>query len=378
MLKDVLRERLEVIESNGLLRKLKQSTVRSSIAERKIQNDAGNELTSFSCNDYMGLSTHDVVKQAAIDAINLYGIGARASRLTTGNHPLYAEIEAKLASLYGTEAALVFSSGYTANIGSISALVGRHDMILADKFIHASSLDGARLSGATIYRFTHNNVDHCMQLISKYRELHDNCLILLENIYGVDGDLAPVDEFIQLAKEWNAWVIVDTAHGFGMLSSLQADIYVGTLSKAMGALGGFVCSSKITIEYLLNKSRSFIYTTALPPAIIAAASASIDLFKSYAEVPMRLAKEFCKIMELPVPQSHIVPLIMEDVRSVILAEQALAERGILVSAIRPPTAPTPRLRLTFTAAHKLIDVHRLCNALKACVVLTEAGNWRVL
>ncbi|WP_148116780.1 aminotransferase class I/II-fold pyridoxal phosphate-dependent enzyme, partial [Anaplasma phagocytophilum] len=129
MLKDILRERLEVIESNGLLRKLKQSTIQSSIAGRKIQNDAGNELTSFSCNDYMGLSTHDVVKQAAIDAINLYGIGARASRLTTGNHPLYAEIEAKLASLYGTEAALVFSSGYTANIGSISALVGRHDMI---------------------------------------------------------------------------------------------------------------------------------------------------------------------------------------------------------------------------------------------------------
>ncbi|MDD9361611.1 MAG: aminotransferase class I/II-fold pyridoxal phosphate-dependent enzyme, partial [Anaplasma sp.] len=133
MLEDMLRERLEVIERKGLLRKLKQITIQSSIAGRKIQNDEGNELTSFSCNDYMGLSTHDEVKQAAIDAINLYGMGARASRLSTGNHALYAEIEAKLAAVYRTEAALVFSSGYTANIGSVSALVGRHDMILADK-----------------------------------------------------------------------------------------------------------------------------------------------------------------------------------------------------------------------------------------------------
>ena len=364
MLKDVLRERLKSIENKGLLRKLKNSTLHTSLEGRKIHTEEGNELVSFSCNDYMGLSTHELVKQAAIDAIKLYGVGARASRLVTGNHPFYGEIEEKIAKVYGTESALVFSSGYLANIGSIAALVGRHDMILADRLIHASSIDGAKLSGASVYRFSHNDVAHCNELLKEFRGLHNNCLILVENVYGMDGDMAPIDELVPLAKNWNAWLAVDAAHGFGMLSTAKPDLYMGTLSKATGALGGYACASKVTIDYLLNKARSLIYTTALPPAIVAAASTAIDLYIHHRDVPLRFAREFCEILGLPTPQSHIVPLIMKDTESAVLGEQKLADRGILVSAIRPPTVPTPRLRFTFTAAHKLIEIHRLCNALK--------------
>ncbi|MFV9838686.1 MAG: aminotransferase class I/II-fold pyridoxal phosphate-dependent enzyme [Aaplasma endosymbiont of Hyalomma asiaticum] len=372
MLKDVLRERLKSIEDRGLLRTLKSSTLLTSLEGRKIHTAEGDALISFSCNDYMGLSTHEQVKQAAIEAIQLYGVGSRASRLVTGNHPLYSELEEKIAKVYNTESALVFSSGYLANIGSISALVGRHDMILADRFVHASSIDGAKLSGATMYRFAHNDVRHCYKVLQEFRSQHENCLILVENVYGMDGDLAPIDELVSLAKDWNAWLAVDAAHGFGMLSVSQPDIYVGTLSKTTGALGGYACASKVIIDYLLNKARSLIYTTALPPAIIAAASTAIDLYVHQQDVPIRFAKEFCQILGLPAPKSYIVPLIMKDIESAVLGEQELAKRGILVSAIRPPTVPTPRLRFTFTAAHKLIEVHRLCNALKETGILANS------
>lgn len=375
MLENVLKGRLNLLESEGLLKKLKKSILNTSSPEgRKIQTESGEELTSFSCGDYIGLTAHETVKQAAIDAINTYGVGARASRLTTGNHPIYEELETKIAKIYQTEAALVFSSGYLANIGSISALVDDSCMVLADQLIHASATDGAKLSGAELYTFTHNDIEDCRMLLREHRNKYKHCLILTENVSGVEGDLAPVDDLVRLAREYDAWIAVDTAHGFGILGTAKPDMYMGTLAKAAGALGGYICASRVTIEYLLNKARSFVYTTALPPSLIAAANAALDIYTSYAGVPLRLAKEFCQMLELPPPKSHIVPLVMVDSRSALDAEKTLAGNGILVSAVCPPVAPTPRLKFVFTAAHKLIDIHRLCNILKNCGVLANSAQ----
>ncbi|AAV86370.1 hypothetical protein AM268 [Anaplasma marginale str. St. Maries] len=361
-LESVLKARCESIASKGLLRKV--ATITRKATSRRVTTADGMQLISFSCNDYMSLANHSAVKRAAIKAIELYGVGAQASRLVTGNHPLYKEIEEKIAAIYRTEAALVFSSGYLANVGSISAIVGRHDMILADRLIHASAVDGAKLSGAKIYRFMHNDLAHCEELLKKYRKMHRHCLVLVEGVYGMDGDLAPVDELAKVAREHGAWLAVDVAHSFGMTSTLQPDIYIGTLSKATGALGGYVCSSRVVIDYLQNAARSFVYTTALPPAIVAAASAAIDIARESCEIPITLAKKFCEAMELPEPKSHIVPIIMRDPHSAVHAAQILAKRGFLVAAIRPPTVPTPRLRFAFTAAHTLQDIHRLCETLR--------------
>ncbi|MEH0831386.1 8-amino-7-oxononanoate synthase [Anaplasma bovis] len=376
VLDDILKKRLLHIESKGLLRKLRSSTYSTSeYGDHKVivgGEETDEPLTCFSCNDYMGLASNALVKQAAIDAIERYGVGACASRLITGNHSLYEELEKRIAEIYGTEASLVFSSGYLANIGGISALVDRHDMILADKYIHASSMDGIKLSGAKLYRFAHNDVAHCEELLNEYRKLHKHCLIVVENVYGMDGDVAPLDDLIKVAKKYDSWVAVDAAHGFGMVEEARPDIYIGTLSKAVGSLGGYICASKVTIEYIINKARSFIYTTALPPAIVAAATAAIDLYLAYKDVPLRLAKEFCQILGLRAPQSHIVSLIMRDSQSALDAERTLAKRGILAVAIRPPTVPTPRLRFVFTAAHKLIDIHRLCNVLRQDSILENS------
>ncbi|QJC27782.1 8-amino-7-oxononanoate synthase [Anaplasma platys] len=375
MLESVLKGKLNLLESEGLLKKLKKSILNTSSPEgRKIQTDTGEELTSFSCSDYIGLAAHETVKQAAIDAINAYGVGARASRLATGNHPIYEELETKIAKIYQTEAALVFSSGYLANIGSISALVDESCMVLADQLIHAAAVDGVKLSGAKLHVFAHNDIEDCKVLLKEHRHKYKHCLILTENVCSLDGDLAPVDDLVKLAREHDTWIAIDTAHGFGILGTSKPDLYMGTLSKAAGALGGYICAPRTTIEYLLNKARSFIYTTALPPALIAAANAALDIYTSYAGVPLRLAKEFCQMLELPPPKSHIVPLIMRDSRSAINAEKTLADNGILVTAICPPSVPTPRLKFIFTAAHKLIDIHRLCNILKSCGVLDGSAQ----
>ncbi|QXK92162.1 8-amino-7-oxononanoate synthase [Neoehrlichia mikurensis] len=370
MLADVLQKKLSSIKSKGLFRQLDTSI---KLSNSRIVYKNGQKLISFACNDYMDLANHYLVKKAAIDAINLYGVGVCASRLITGNHILYKEIEEKLTKLYGTEAALVFSSGYLTNLGIISSLVNRQDMILADKLIHASSIDGIKLSQATLYRFLHNDIDHCQELLNKYRKLHKHCLIIIENIYGMDGDLASVDDFIKLSKKYNAWIIVDTAHGFGQVTNLTPDIYVGTLSKITGALGGYICSSKIVIEYIINKARSFIYTTAIPPMIVAAASSAIDIINKNKYIPINFARIFCKSLGLPEPQSNIVPLIMKDINAALNAEQILAKKGFLVTAIRPPTSPTPRLRFTFSTKHRLSDIQRLCKVLKEEQILDQGA-----
>ncbi len=359
------------LEENGLLRGL-QTSARDGITITR----GNNKLISFSCNDYLGLSQHPALKKAAADAIEKYGVGSGASRFVTGNNPLYNELESRLAHLKGTEDAIVFGSGYLTNIGIIPAIAGRSDLILADKFVHACLIDGAQLSGAKLLRFEHNNVQKCEEILKKQRKGYKNCVILTDGVFSMDGDIAPVDELCRLAKKYNAWLITDDAHGLGVLNNgigsspnLKPHIQMGTLSKAVGGFGGYVCTSKKVADFLRNKSRSLIYSTALPPMVLAAAIAAIDIITSDKELikkPLENARYFTEVLGLPEAQSPIVPLILGEAAKAIEASKMLEANGFLVSAIRPPTVPqgTARLRFTFSALHNREEIGKLAEIIK--------------
>ena len=345
----------------------------------------GKALVSFSCNDYLGLSQHPRVLAAAKEAIDLYGAGAAASRLVTGNVPLYEQLEAALAEYAGAESACVFGSGYLASIGTIPALVGAGDLILADKLVHACMIDAARLSGATVMRFAHNNMDHCRLLLENNRAEHHHCLILSESVFSMDGDRAPVSLLERFGREFDAWVMVDGAHaisspppegegGVGGLATYSKPervatphpnpppqegrefILMGTLSKTLGSYGGYVAGSNILTDYLKTAARSLIFSTGLPPAALGAAIAALEIIKNdpmLTQQPLQRARHFTALLGLPPAQSAIVPLILGANERALAASRLLEERGYLVTAIRPPTVPenTARLRFAFSALH---------------------------
>lgn len=355
-------------EKNGLKREI--VTTNRQDATRIIRG--GREYISFSCNDYLGLTHHPKVKRAAIEAIKKYGAGAGASRLVTGSHPLYDILEQKIAKLKNTEDAIVFGSGYLVNIGIIPALVGKGDLIIADRLVHACLIDGAQLSGAKLMRFEHNNVEKCASILQKYRAEYNNCLIITDNIFSMDGDAAPVDALFILAEQNNAWLLTDDAHGIGVLSDKPRNnphLQMGTLSKAVGAYGGYVATSKKVADLLRNKSRSLVYSTGLPPSVISSAIEALDVIENDKELcgkPLANARYFTKLLGVADATSPIVPLILGDEHKAIAASQELKEYGFLVSAIRPPTVPkaTSRLRFTFSALHKKEDIERLAQIIK--------------
>lgn len=336
---------------------------------------------NFCSNDYLGLSQDPRLKDAAAAAAHEYGAGAGASRLVTGNHPLYDTLERKIAALKGTEAAIVFGSGYLANVGTIPVFAGEGDLILADELAHACMLSGAKLSGATVVLFRHNDIAHLRERLTAHRPSARHCLILTEGVFSMDGDLAPLPEIIAAARTHDAWLMTDDAHGLGVIGEgrgaaahwgVTPDIQMGTLSKAAGAYGGYVAASKPVIDLLINRARSFVYATGLPPAVVAAATAGIDIIatdKALCAKPLALARQFCAQLNLPAPQSAIVPLILGPSTAALEASAALEVQGFLVTAIRPPTVPhgTARLRITFTAAHREADVARLVEAVRPFV-----------
>ncbi len=360
VLDDILNTELAALEQAGRRRLLPYS-VRET--DTKI---------SFASNDYLGLSQHPAVKEAAIHAIETYGMGAGASRLVTGNHPLYAELEALLAEMKGHEAACVFASGFAANQGVITALMGKDDVVLFDRLAHASLIDGVMLSGATWLRFKHNDVEDCARLLAASRSKYRRCLIITETVFSMDGDRAPVEELAALTEKYDAWMLTDDAHGLGLsmgqearAGALKSILQTGTLSKSAGALGGYVCGSRTLIEYLHSASRPLIYSTALPPAVLAAAITALKITRQddgLRAAPLRHAQFFCSQLGLPAPYSAIVPLILGEEARVLDAAQRLQEAGFIVSAIRPPTVPpgTSRLRFTFSALHREEDIERLC------------------
>lgn len=330
--------------------------------------------TSFACNDYFGLSQHPGVIGAATSALDTYGAGAGASRLITGNHPFYAPLEHALAAHCRKEAALVFGSGYLTNLGILPALVGEGDLILTDKLVHACILDGAALSGATLKRFRHNDVAHAQALLNEHRASHNRAVIVTDHIFSMDGDRAPLAELAALANSHDAWLMADDAHGLGFHDhEAPVDIWMGTLSKALGSYGGYVAASRTVIDYLLTSARSFMFTTGLPPANCAAALKALDIVKAEPERTARaqnLAVKTAKALGLPLPQSAILPIIYGDEEKALAAGEALKARGILAMAVRPPTVPagTARLRLAFCSQHSDEQVEQLISALQSLKV----------
>jgi len=335
----------------------------------------GRRLLSFSCNDYLGLSQHPAIKAAAIEALERYGAGSAASRLVTGNHPLYGELEARLARMKGTAAACVFGSGYLTNAGVAPVLAGREDLILIDELAHSSLWTGARLSRAVAHPFRHNDAAHLRALFAEHRARHRHALVITEGVFSMDGDRAPVADLAVLARERDAWLMVDDAHDLDFGNARHADIplRIGTLSKALGAYGGYVCSSQPVIELIRNRARTLVYSTGLPPAIVASAIAALDLIgrePERAALPLAKARAFTRAAGLPPAESAIVPIVIGEADSALRASRLLEDEGFLVVAIRPPTVPagTARLRLSFSAVHPDDEIARLAALVRTRIV----------
>jgi 8-amino-7-oxononanoate synthase len=344
----------------------------------------GRRLLSFSCNDYLNLTQHPTIKQAAIAAIEKYGAGSGASRLVTGNHPLYAQLETRLAQFKHAEAACVFGSGYLANTGIIPVLIDEDGLVLLDELSHACIYAGAQLSRGRVMTFRHNDVAHARELLAAHRAEHERALIVTDGIFSMDGDLAPLADLLALAVEHDTWLMSDDAHGIGVVGGGRGSSFVGnahipvplqmgTLSKATGSYGGYLCASAPIIELMRNRARTLIYSTGLPPASVAAAIAALDLIErepGYAALPVQKAKAFTRRAGLPEAQSPIVPIVIGNEETALAASQFLENEGYLVVAIRPPTVPsgTARLRLTFTAQHPDDAIERLADVVRDKIV----------
>jgi 8-amino-7-oxononanoate synthase len=351
---------------------LRRDLVETTRTPGAIVHRNGKRLISFSCNDYLNLSTHPAIIEAAVAATRLYGAGAGASRAVTGNHPLYAALESRLAALKGTESCLVFGSGYLANSGIIPALMGKDDLIFADELSHACIWAGAKLAHSTVVTFPHNDMAHLAALLTSRRAAGANALIVTDAVFSMDGDLAPIATLAGLAQKHDCWLLTDDAHGLGVIPRNAAvsrvDLQMGTLSKAVGAYGGYVCASEQVVALIRNRARSYIYTTGLPPGTIAAAIAALDFIaanRDYAALPLAKAKRFTRALGLPDAVSPIVPLIIGGAEAALAASERLANKGFLAAAIRPPTVPpgTARLRLAFCAAHE----DHMIDDLAACI-----------
>ena len=376
---DFIGAELQELKRQGLYRRLR----RVEGEQGPTLNLDGQEVLNFSSNNYLGLANHPALRAAAKEAIERYGCGSGASRLISGNMTLHEELEAKIAALKGTEAALVFNSGYQANIGVLSALAGEGDVILSDALNHASIVDGCRLSRATVVVYPHCDLgvleDGLKNAPARIRKL-----IVTETLFSMDGDEAPLAEIVNLAERYGAMVMVDEAHatgvfgpnGAGVVAKLglgnRVPVQMGTLGKALGAFGAYVAGSRELRELLINRSRSFIFTTSLPPAVMAMAIAAIDLV--YKEPQRRLALwHNCRALRdglkklgfsLGESQSQIQPLVIGDAQKCMDFSERLLHKGVFAQGIRPPTVPpgTSRLRITLMATHTHEHLHR---ALKA-------------
>jgi len=382
---DLHEEVLSDLRSRSLLREIR--TIEDVDGSNVIVN--GRRLINFASNDYLGLSQHPALKVAAQEAIGEFGVGAGASRLITGSQTLHMKLEQELATFKGTESALLFSSGYTAALGTLCSLAGAGDTIILDKLVHACIIDGAKLSGATIRVFPHNNIERLRHHLFWARKNNPDKkpLVATESVFSMDGDLADLTAIVDLKKEFGALLFVDEAHatgvigpkGAGLVNALgltrDVDIQMGTLSKAIGVSGGFVCGSNALIQLLVNRARSFIYSTASPPALAAAASASLEILQNDLgdQLRIRLLQNvglLSNLLEIkrnysPSAQSAIIPVLVgTEERSLQLAGKLL-ETGFLVPAIRYPSVAqgSARIRIALSAAHFSEEIVALATAI---------------
>ncbi|MBI1260089.1 MAG: 8-amino-7-oxononanoate synthase [Rhizobiales bacterium] len=379
-------QKLDALEAQSLRRRLVETDRFNDV---EVHRD-GRTLISFCCNDYLNLSHHPDVIAAANDATKRYGTSSGASRLVTGNTPLFSLLEQRLAKLKQSEDCVVFGSGYLANIGIIPALARPGDLILADALSHSCLLTGTQLSGATAHNFRHNDLAHLEELLRQHREAARHCLILTDGVFSMDGDLAPVAELAVLAAKYDAWLMTDDAHGIGVVGAGRGSSFVtgakvdvplqmGTLSKAIGGYGGYLCASKPVCDFIRTRARTLIYSTGLMPAAIAAAIASIDVIETepaYAALPVQKAQRFTRALNLAPAESPIVPLILGGADETLAASALLEAEGFLVTAIRPPTVPegTARLRFTFTARHSDADIARLATIVREKIMTKRAAE----
>ena len=343
------------------------------------------EFIMMASNNYLGL-THDLrVQQAAKYAVEQYGTGSGGARLTSGTFPLFNELELGIADFKHTEQALVFNTGYMANVGTITALMNKNSIIISDELNHASIIDGCRLSGARIERYNHKDIEHAEHILKNYKSSHK--MIITDGVFSMDGDIAPLDKLYELGKEYNALLMVDDAHSTGVLGNgrgtahhfglTDVDVQLGTLSKALGSVGGYVAGRKELIEYLVNYSRSFIFSTALSPADIGAALEALTIVKNEPLVVEQLNENTAymanKLQSMGIEcddETPIFPIIVGDNERALSLAYELELRGIIITAIRPPTVPVgeSRLRMTVTAAHSQEQLDYVANTLRVLLV----------
>jgi 8-amino-7-oxononanoate synthase len=331
-------------------------------------------LLNFCSNDYLNLSENKAVKASAIKAIQEFGVGSRASRYVFDENGLAKKLEKKLANLKNCDDAIVLGSGYLTNIGVVSALVSKNDFIVADKLIHSSLIDGCKLSGAKLLRFKHNDLEDCERIVKENSD--KKCLIITETVFSMDGDLGKVDELLAISRKYNCLILSDDAHGFGIIKpqyeKYDFHLQCGTLSKAVGGYGGYVCGSNLMIDYLQNSLRPAIYSTALPPSVLAGNLKAVEIIekdKKLGKKALMNAEYFCQLMNLEKPESTIVPIIIGESSKTLVISKKLKKAGFLISAIRPPTVENgkARLRITFCANHKKSDINKLSELiLKYC------------
>jgi 8-amino-7-oxononanoate synthase len=355
---DWLDDALADLDRRGLRRTL---SARSAVASGPYIEINGQKLVNFGSNDYLGLAADPRVAAAASAAIEQYGWGSGASPLVTGRTELHAELEKKLAEFEGTEAALLFPSGYAANVGTITALVGKGDAIYSDELNHASIIDGCRLSGATVHVYRHCDVDHVEDLL-RFSDVFRRHLIVTDSLFSLHGDLAPMNALRQLAERYGAMFLQDKSHCTGVLPiHKRASVFIGTLSKAVGGSGGYAAGSQRLIDWLANRARPYVFSTAAPPAAAAAGLAALQIMKDEPERHRRLLQyvrhmyQLFKSHDLTRTQSfsQIIPIILGDAATTMSAAAELRRRGFFVPAIRPPSVPEGQslLRISLTAMH---------------------------
>lgn len=368
-------------ESGGLLRRL--SPLDGRRPGRAVQG--GREYVDFSSNDYLGLSHHPDLIAAASRALESCGVGTGASRLMSGDLKLHHALEEEVAAFKGRESALVFNSGYQANTGVIPALVGRHDVIFADRLCHASQFDGAALSRARLLRFAHNDVEHLQTLLERERTRHDRALILTESVFSMDGDLAPLRALVELKERHRCLLMVDEAHATGVFGragrglaeaegvGARVDVLMGTFSKALGGFGAYLAAARVMTDYLVNSARSFIYSTSLPAAVIAADLAALAVCRREPGRGPALLARAEKFRAAVVAagwsaagSSQIVPVMVGESAAALRHAQELLRRGFRVLAVRPPSVPegTARLRLSICQDHSEEDLSSVAEALR--------------
>lgn len=384
-----ISDELIKIKESGLYRDLKVV----GNAQDTYINIEGKTFLSFCSNNYLGLANHPSVIKAVKDAVEEYGWGAGASRLVSGNMTLHETLEKLISKFKRKEAAIVFPTGYMANLGAISTLVSRGDLVVCDKLNHASIIDGCRLSGADFRVYAHCNMEKLENVLKKSSK-YNRKLIVTDSVFSMDGDLAPLPDIVRIATKYNAMVMVDEAHGTGVFGEngrgvvehynldKEVDVVMGTLSKAIGSLGGYVAGEIDLINYFRNKARSFMYTTALPPAVCAASIAGINLIQADPSLRkslwnnVRFIKDKLRSLNINMisSQSQIIPLLIGDAQKAVEISKLLYKRSILIPAIRPPTVPvnSSRLRMTVMSSHTQEDLERLFEALREVLVLSQA------